>query len=74
MTDSTSNRPAPEDRPSLADYQVAARGPAGLVCPDCGCRHFFVVYTRQKEGHIERRRECRHCGRRITTWEREIGT
>jgi hypothetical protein len=54
--------------------QAAARGSVGLVCPDCVRRHFCVVYTRQKDGHIERRRQCRHCGRRITTWEREIGT
>lgn len=46
----------------------------GLICPKCGCRHFRVLYTRK--GHREaivRRRECRHCGRRITTWEKAIG-
>lgn len=41
----------------------------GLVCPHCQCRHFMVVYTRQKPGGIERRRSCRHCGFRITTHE-----
>jgi transcriptional regulator NrdR family protein len=46
----------------------------GLVCPKCGRRHFFVVYTRRAAGEkLVRRRECRHCGRRITTWERLIG-
>jgi len=48
--------------------------PRGLICPKCGCRHFEVVYTRASPGgKIIRRRECRHCGKRITTWEREIG-
>jgi len=42
----------------------------GLVCPRCGCQHFWVVYTRASWGNrIVRRRECRHCGRRITTTE-----
>lgn len=43
----------------------------GLTCPDCGCQHFRVIYTRPAaRGRIERRRECRHCGRRITTIEK----
>ncbi len=42
----------------------------GLVCPKCGCKHFYVIYTRPTwGGRIMRRRECRHCGKRITTWE-----
>jgi len=46
----------------------------GLQCRKCGCRHFWVVYTRAASGgKIVRRRECRHCGKRITTWERPIG-
>jgi hypothetical protein len=46
----------------------------GLECRRCGCRHFEVVYTRPcPGGRILRRRECRHCGKRIVTWEREIG-
>jgi transcriptional regulator NrdR family protein len=44
----------------------------GIECPRCGCRHFYVVYTRPRDGQIVRRKECRHCGRRITTWERAI--
>ncbi|NLF72698.1 MAG: hypothetical protein GX575_26995 [Candidatus Anammoximicrobium sp.] len=47
--------------------------PRGLVCHSCGCQHFTVVYTRARAGKIMRRRECRNCGRRITTWEHEIG-
>ena len=42
----------------------------GLVCEHCGCRHFRVVYTRpHRAGGVLRRRECRHCGRRLTTIE-----
>ena len=44
--------------------------PVGLICRACGCRHFFVIYVRARPGgRIMRRRECRHCGKRITTWE-----
>lgn len=54
------------------DSDVSDR-PAGLECPQCGCRHFHVVYTRAfRPGQIIRRRECRHCGRRMTTTEEEI--
>ena len=50
-----------------------AREDRGLVCPQCGCRHFRVIYTRPaRGGKLVRRRECRHCGRRMTTWERRI--
>jgi len=46
----------------------------GLVCSKCGCQHFWVVYTRASwGGRIVRRRECRHCGRRVTTIERSLG-
>lgn len=46
----------------------------GLVCRACGCRHFYVVYVRARRGgRIMRRRECRHCGKRITTWESTYG-
>jgi len=45
--------------------------PGGLVCRGCGCRHFHVLYTRPKVGHILRLRECRNCGKRISTRERE---
>ncbi len=42
----------------------------GLECPRCGCRHFHVLYTRAVSGgRIRRRRECRYCGRRMTTHE-----
>jgi transcriptional regulator NrdR family protein len=48
--------------------------PSGLVCSKCGCKHFYVVYTRARwGGRIVRRRECRYCGRRVTTTERVTG-
>ena len=45
----------------------------GLACPHCGCRHFYVVYTRPKTDRIVRRKECRHSGKRITTQEKTTG-
>lgn len=46
----------------------------GLRCRNCGCQHFRVVYTRPAHGSkVVRRRQCRHCGSRVTTWERAIG-
>jgi len=46
----------------------------GLECPRCGCRHLRVLYTRRAwGGRILRRRECRHCGRRMTTYETLAG-
>jgi transcriptional regulator NrdR family protein len=45
-------------------------GIRGLVCRNCGCQHFQVLYTRPAwGGRLLRRRACRHCGRRITTYE-----
>jgi transcriptional regulator NrdR family protein len=46
----------------------------GLRCRQCGCTHFFVVYTRPGfGGKLVRRRECRNCGKRLTTWEVAVG-
>ena len=46
----------------------------GLACRNCGCRHFPVVYTKPiPGGRIVRRRQCRNCGRRITTTEKKMG-
>lgn len=45
--------------------------PTGVRCPKCNCGHLFVVYTRrQPNGKILRRRQCRYCGRRVTTLEK----
>ncbi|HEY7310748.1 MAG TPA: hypothetical protein VH643_15400 [Gemmataceae bacterium] len=49
-------------------------GHAGLRCWNCGAHRFRVLYTRAAAGgKIIRRRACRKCGTRITTWERMIG-
>lgn len=46
----------------------------GFRCKQCGCRQFRVIYTRAAwGGKLIRRRECRNCGQRITTWEKPIG-
>lgn len=41
----------------------------GLECPRCGCRHLPVLYTRHRTKKIVRVRQCRHCGRRVITYE-----
>lgn len=42
----------------------------GIRCPRCGCRHFFTTHTEPlRDGRIRRRKSCRHCGRRIVTFE-----
>lgn len=41
----------------------------GLVCRQCGCRHFYTIYTRPKAGYVMRLKRCRHCGRRMVTRE-----
>lgn len=44
--------------------------PRGVRCPSCGCAHLPVVWTRRRaSGRVLRGRECRHCGRRVTTSE-----
>ena len=46
----------------------------GIECPKCGCRHFYTVWTRPApRNRIWRRRECRHCGHKITTYEQALG-
>lgn len=57
----------------MAEQPAQTKGSdRGLVCPKCGCRHFRVIYTRPvRGGKIMRRRECRNCGRRLTTYEHE---
>lgn len=70
--DDEARRPTLEE---LADRALAKGSQAkdGLRCSRCGCRHFVVVYTRRRPKAIVRRRECRHCGRRVTTRERIQG-
>jgi len=45
----------------------------GFVCRACGCRQFRVIYLKRLPGELRRRRECSHCGKRVTTKERVSG-
>lgn len=46
----------------------------GISCPKCGCRHLFVLRTRQApRDRIMRVRECRNCGRTVVTYEEAAG-
>jgi hypothetical protein len=48
--------------------------PLGLRCWKCGHARLRVVYTRAAAGgKVVRRRACRQCGARLTTWERPVG-
>ena len=47
--------------------------PQRLTCPTCGCTHLPVLNTRHSEGQTVRYHRCRHCGWRITTYERAAG-
>ena len=59
------------DRPAVTARDPRQTDRKSLVCHACGCGHFRVIYTRPTwGGRIMRRRECRHCGKRVTTWER----
>jgi len=42
----------------------------GLVCRQCGCRHFLTIYTRPRGDGIVRRKRCRNCGKAIMTREK----
>ena len=57
----------------MVDRPTRPKATPGLVCPACGCRHFYVLYTRPRDGKIVRRKECRHCGRRVLTTEKLVG-
>lgn len=43
----------------------------GLICSRCGCNHFYTLRTLKQTGEqIMRQKECRHCGKRIVTYEK----
>jgi hypothetical protein len=45
--------------------------PKGLACRVCGCRHLRCLETRQATGNrIFRRKVCRHCGAKLSTFEK----
>ncbi len=46
----------------------------GLRCRGCGFNKSNVIYTREASRKtLMRRRECRKCGKRVTTFERQFG-
>lgn len=48
--------------------------PRGIECPNCGCCDLRVWSTRKQPcGRILRVRICRHCDRRVPTWEQPVG-
>ena len=50
------------------------RAERGICCPQCGCRHFFTTNTEPlRDGRIRRRKVCRHCGRKLATYEQPLG-
>lgn len=56
----------------MAD-ETKAKDAGRMRCPTCNCAHLRVAYTRHRGGKTIRVRECRHCGRRIATWEYVVG-
>jgi len=51
----------------------------GIECPRCGCKDlrddrglpaWEVIKTMKGNGHIRRRRRCRHCGKYVYTREK----
>ena len=65
--------PGPGPEPAAEPAPAAPKPQPGLVCRGCGGNHFKVLFTRQHPKRIMRRRQCMnpHCGREITTFERE---
>jgi transcriptional regulator NrdR family protein len=48
----------------------SSRDELGIRCPRCACRHFKTTHTEPlRDGRIRRRKVCRHCGRKIVTFE-----
>jgi transcriptional repressor NrdR len=43
-----------------------------MKCPYCGSPDSRVIDTRDARGAVRRRRACKDCGRRFTTYERAI--
>jgi hypothetical protein len=56
------------------DDQPHKQLPRGIVCPHCGCCHFYTTHTEPlRDGRIRRRKVCRHCGYRVVTYESRPG-
>lgn len=44
----------------------------GITCPECD-GPTGVIDSRRHDGYVRRRRKCRACGRRLTTFEKVAG-
>ncbi len=45
----------------------------GLVCRKCGCQHFITIWVGHRpDGMVIRKKECRYCGKPITTKEEAV--
>jgi transcriptional regulator NrdR family protein len=45
----------------------------GARCPECQCSRSLVHETRQREGKVQRVRECLNCGGKFYTTEQPTG-
>ena len=45
----------------------------GVKCPECNCADMRVYRTIRHQDRIVRVRVCRHCDRRVTTYEKVAG-
>ena len=54
----------------LSEIQRNNSEAVGLRCPSCGCRHLVATTTVQQFDEAKRYRKCRHCGKRVRTFER----
>jgi transcriptional regulator NrdR family protein len=53
----------------LAAFKNAV-GQRGIACSNCGCAHFYTTHTEPlPDGRIRRRKQCRHCGKKVITFE-----
>lgn len=54
---------------------MSERKSGGLTCPNCGARSLDeTLDSRQRAGHVRRRKRCAACGERATTIEVVVGT
>jgi transcriptional regulator NrdR family protein len=59
---------------SYPGSRAGASANVGLRCRHCGRGQLRVLYTRRRLDALVRRRQCLHCGTRVTTAERPLGT
>jgi hypothetical protein len=61
--------PPVSPEPAHADAKPEAE-PRGLRCPRCNCGDWRTIDTRPAPaGRVRRYKACRHCGKRVVTFE-----